>query len=69
MIAGERARQRSDGRVYQQMEIEYGPFSRQVHLSEDVDPDRATARYEHGIVRISLPVAGAPAPARGTRSR
>jgi HSP20 family protein len=62
VIAGERARERSDGRVYQQMEIEYGLFSRQVHLSEDVDPERATARYAHGIVRISLPVASAPAP-------
>ena len=44
MIAGERGRARaSDGRVYQQMEIEYGPFQRQVRLPEDVDPERATA--------------------------
>src|SRR5579871_4307110 len=64
VIAGERTRERSDGRVYQQMEIEYGPFQRQVRLSEDVDPTRASARYEHGIVTISLPVATGPAGGR-----
>ena len=57
LISGERSRPRVDGCVYQQMEIEYGPFRRQVRLAEDVDPDHATARYEHGVVTISLPVA------------
>ena len=59
-VSGERVRDRSDGRVYQQMEIEYGPFARQIRLDEDVDPDRATAKYEQGIVTISLPVAAKP---------
>jgi HSP20 family protein len=59
-VSGERVRDRSDGRVYQQMEIEYGPFARHIRLSEDVDPDRATARYEQGIVTISLPIAASP---------
>jgi HSP20 family protein len=62
-VSGERVRDRSDSRVYQQMEIEYGPFARQVRLSEDVDPDAATARYEQGIVTITLPVATKPVPA------
>jgi len=60
VVSGERARERSDGRVYQQMEIEYGPFQRQVRLSEDVDPANAQARYEHGIVTITLPVVAKP---------
>jgi len=60
LIAGERARDRSEGRVYQQMEIEYGPFSRQIRLSVDVDPGGATAKYEQGIVKISLPIAPKP---------
>ncbi len=64
LVAGERVRERASGRVYQQMEIEYGPFSRQVRLNEDVDPDAATARYEHGIVTITLPIAAKPAPAK-----
>ena len=64
VIAGERARPRVRGAVYQQMEIEYGPFQRQVLLPEDVDAERATARYEHGVVTVSLPVA-AKSPAAG----
>ena len=59
-VSGERVRDRSDGRVYQQMEIEYGPFARHIRLSEDVDPDRATAKYEQGILTISLPIASKP---------
>src|ERR1041385_8513277 len=42
VIAGERVRPSAPGRVYQQMEIEYGPFRRQVRLAEDVDPEQAT---------------------------
>jgi HSP20 family protein len=56
-IAGERRRPRVPGRVYQQMEIEYGPFQRQVSLAEDVDPEHATARFEHGVLTVQLPVA------------
>src|SRR4051812_38974435 len=57
VIAGERRRPKVDGGVsYQQMEIEYGPFRRQVRLPENVDPERAHARYEHGVVTITLPV-------------
>jgi HSP20 family protein len=55
-VAGERRRPQVRGRVYQQMEIEYGAFQRQVRLGEDVDPSRASARYEHGILTITLPV-------------
>lgn len=56
VIAGERRRPQVQGRVYQQMEIEYGPFQRQIRLVEDVDPERATARFEHGVLTIELPV-------------
>jgi HSP20 family protein len=57
VVAGERKRPPAPGRVYQQMEIEYGPFERQVRLAEDVDADRARARLERGILTIELPVA------------
>jgi len=62
LVAGERRRDRSDGRVYQQMEIEYGPFQRQVRLAEDVEVEGAVARYEHGILTITLPVAESSPP-------
>src|ERR1700742_3293093 len=50
VVAGERKRPQAPGRVYQQMEIEYGAFERQVRLAEDVDPERATARFDRGIL-------------------
>ena len=64
VVAGERSRDRSGGRVYQQMEIDYGPFQRHVPLGEDVDPQQATARYEQGMLTIALPIAAKPALAR-----
>ncbi len=56
-IAGERRRPRCEGQVFQQMEIEYGPFERQITLSEPVDASRAHASYQRGLLRIVLPVA------------
>jgi HSP20 family protein len=56
LIAGERKRPREAGRVYQQMEIETGPFQRQVRLAEDVDPGRARASFDNGVLTIELPV-------------
>ena len=61
VIAGERTRAKARGRVYQQMEIEYGRFERRVRLAEDVDHARARAVYDHGVVTISLPVSDRPA--------
>jgi HSP20 family protein len=60
VIAGERRRPKVTGRVYQQMEIEYGAFERQVRLAEDVDPERGSARFEHGVLTIELPVVDEP---------
>jgi HSP20 family protein len=63
LIRGERVRPKVEGRHYQQVEIEYGPFQRQVRLVEDVDPERAQARYERGLLTITLPAAEKPQPA------
>ena len=60
-IAGERPRPRVEGQVYQQIEIEFGPFQRVVQLSEDVDVVAASASYERGLLTITLPVAERPA--------
>jgi HSP20 family protein len=62
LIAGERQRAKDSGH-FQQMEIDYGPFQRQVTLAEDVDPEGATATYERGILAIQLPIAPKAAPA------
>jgi HSP20 family protein len=63
LIAGERLRPKVEGAVsYQQMEIEYGMFRRQVRLPVNVDPGRSHARYDHGVVTITLPVTERPTP-------
>ena len=56
VVAGVRRRQPLEGR-YQQMEIEYGPFQRRIPLDEPVDTNAATARYEHGLLTVVLPIA------------
>jgi HSP20 family protein len=63
IISGERPRPKNCGQ-YEQMEIEYGPFQRNVLLGEDIDPEGATATYERGILRVVLPVAPKPARAQ-----
>jgi HSP20 family protein len=65
VITGARRRQACEGRVYQQIEIEYGPFERLVHLPDDVDLSRAEARYDRGVLTIEIPIAEkAPRPER-----
>jgi HSP20 family protein len=57
VISGERRRQPCEGPVFQQIEIEYGPFERLVHLPEEVDLSQAEARYERGLLTIAIPIA------------
>ena len=62
-IRGQRVHRRQAEKVYQQMEIAYGPFERRVHLPLEIDAGEATAVYEEGFLRITLPIA----PARESR--
>ncbi|MGH2981464.1 MAG: Hsp20/alpha crystallin family protein [Solirubrobacterales bacterium] len=56
VISGQRPVQETEGRVYQQLEIDSGPFRRIVELQVDVDAERAKATYEDGVLRIELPL-------------
>jgi HSP20 family molecular chaperone IbpA len=56
-ISGSRPRPRVAGQVYQQAEIEYGRFERRVPLERDIDTAAASAAYEAGMLRVTLPVA------------
>ena len=59
VISGERTRENGEdgGRVYQQMEIEYGRFERAVRFPEDADLSQAQARYDRGMLTIVVPIA------------
>jgi HSP20 family protein len=56
ILTGHRDPQGGDDRVYQQLEIEHGPFRRAVALGADVDADAAVATYEDGILTVELPL-------------
>ena len=56
ILAGRRTPGEDEERVYQQLEIEHGPFRRSVPLGADVDADAAKAVYEDGMLIVELPV-------------
>jgi HSP20 family protein len=57
IISGQRRPQDTDEeRLYQQLEVQHGPFRRVVALGADVDPEAAKANYEDGILTVELPI-------------
>ena len=64
IVTGRRKPADPEGRVYQQIEIEHGPFRRAIALGADVVADQARAVYEEGLLVVELPLA---APQQGTR--
>ena len=56
VIRGERPIQETEGRTYQQVEIQAGPFRRVVQLNADPVAEEAKATYEDGILRVELPL-------------
>jgi HSP20 family protein len=57
VIAGHRRPDDAEGRLYQQLEIDFGPFRRVIPLGAEVIPNQARATYTDGILRIELPLA------------
>jgi HSP20 family protein len=57
LIGGERRPTEAGGRLYQQIEIEYGPFQRVVELGADVVADEASASYVDGVLQVEIPLA------------
>ena len=57
ILSGTRPPESGEGRVYQQLEIEHGPFRRVVSLGADVDAEAARAGYEDGLLIVELPLA------------
>ena len=57
LIVGERRPAQAAGRLYQQIEIEHGPFRRIVELGTDVVADEAAASYVDGVLQVEIPLA------------
>jgi HSP20 family protein len=57
VISGERRPAEAGGRLYQQIEIEHGPFRRLVELGVDVVAEQAKASYSDGILQVEVPLA------------
>jgi HSP20 family protein len=56
LLSGTRGPAQARTDVYQQVEIERGPFRRVVELGADVRGQEAKAVYEDGMLRIELPL-------------
>jgi len=64
LIAGERRPTEAGGRLYQQIEIEHGPFKRLIELGADVVADEASASYTDGVLQVEIPLAAPDQSAR-----
>jgi HSP20 family protein len=57
VIQGERRREQEErDRGYYVSESSYGMFYREIPLPDGVDPDRAKARFDNGVLEVSMPV-------------
>ncbi len=56
-VKGERRPGGSSPDCFHRMERSYGAFYRSFQLSEDVDPDRVTATWRDGLLRLNAPKA------------
>ncbi|MCL6105828.1 MAG: Hsp20/alpha crystallin family protein [Actinobacteria bacterium] len=58
IVEGSRFDPQQEGeKVYQQMEIDYGPFKRKIMLPVNVDVAGSKAEYKDGFLTLELPVA------------
>jgi HSP20 family protein len=65
VISGHRRPAPSEGLVYEQVEIENGPFRRVIALGADVVAESTNASYADGVLTVELPLA---VPERRSRS-
>ena len=56
-LKAERAWRRSEEDQVLMSERPQGTFTRQLYLGEGLDAERVNARYEHGVLTLTIPVA------------
>lgn len=57
VISGQRRPAAAEGMVYQQIEIQHGPFRRVIALGAEVIAEDTKASYEDGMLVVELPLA------------
>ena len=60
VVGGRRERPAAEGARYLAMEIDYGTFERRIELGEEVDSAQASATYDRGMLKVTLPLAARP---------
>lgn len=55
VVRGERRPATSGSPVFHRLERRYGPFARGFRFAEEVDPDRITAAFSDGLLRLEVP--------------
>ena len=55
-VRGRRRFAGGENRVYQQVEMDYGDFERQIRLAVDIDLTGAQAVYDAGVLEVRLPL-------------
>jgi len=63
-IAGERALERPEQATWHRRERSSGRFMRTLDLPADIDADKVSADYAHGVLKITLPKAESAKPKR-----
>jgi len=57
-IRGERKSEREEKNGYR--EVRYGKFDRRFTVPKGIDADKAEARYDNGVLALTLPLPEAP---------
>ena len=50
-----RAEEKEEEGDYHRCEISQGSFSRTLSLPSEVDPDKAKAKFKHGVLKLTIP--------------
>jgi len=54
-VSGERKfEDEQEGKTYHRVETRYGSFNRSFQLPDNIDPDSVNAKYENGVLNITI---------------
>ena len=55
-VSGEREKEeKTEGKTFHRVERHFGKFRRTFNLGGEVEPEKVTAEYKHGVLRLRVP--------------